>query len=161
MNHLRSSAWAAACVVLLCAHPGEAQSSHGSRAHTRIPVTIAIAESVPGGGPFMILRRANTAPRDMILVRRGVDAAVLSAAVRELLTVRQLQGDTARTSGAVRTRRRSEGEHGRSLQPFPWVQRILDDLRRAPPQEVAGVGRVQAVQIWLPRQQRRGPRGAP
>ncbi|HEX6912564.1 MAG TPA: hypothetical protein VF142_19310 [Longimicrobium sp.] len=66
-----------------------------------------------------------------------------------LLTVRLHRGDLPTRTEMVRL---STRRGARALPRFPWTPRVMADLRRAGPADVAGVGRVPAVQIWLPRQ---------
>lgn len=137
----------------------QAQQTDGGSRRPRVPVTLALVDTLAGEAPFRILRRANVAPYDVILLRAGADSAVLSAAVQDLLSIRQLQGDTASTgAGALRVRRPNRAP-GQRVRMLPWARRVIDDLRSADRQTVAGVGSVPAVQIWLPPQ--RGRRPAP
>jgi hypothetical protein len=111
-------------------------------------VTIALADDAAlAGAPFRILRRVDASPHDVILLRHGADAAMLSEAVSELQTLRRQQGDTAQASGLMRVRR---GENGRGRRMLPWAPRVLQDLRRAGAEPVPGVGTVPSVQVWLP-----------
>lgn len=106
------------------------------------------------GVPFLVQRRPDVAPYDLILLRSDANAEQLSEAITTLLVVRQAAGDTATTPGMVRIRREEQSRGARPA--YPWVPRVLADLRRAAPREVAGIGTVPAVEIWLPRQHRRG-----
>jgi len=122
---------------------------------SRIPVTIAVVERLSvAGAPFLVLRRTDVAPRDVILLPTGADARLLSEAVQTLLVARQAGGDTAVASAALRVR----PQRGRTSQRpvLPWAQRVLADLRRAEARPIEGVGSVPTVEIWLPRQTRRG-----
>lgn len=131
----------------------QAQQGNGARGPTRVPVTLALTDTLPAAAPFRILRRADLDPRDVIVLRRGADSLALSAAVEQLLLMRQLQGDTATTSGMVRVRARDSA--GRAPRTLPWARRVVDDLHRAPPRPVAGVGTLPALVIWLPPQRAR------
>lgn len=114
----------------------------------RVPVTIALAEgSALGGVPFRILRRADAAPHDVILLAPGADAASLSEALGQLQTMRRVQGDTATGSGMMRLRSQGNGGGPRM---YPWAPRVLQDLHRADARPLAGVGTVRSVQVWLP-----------
>ncbi len=114
----------------------------------RVPVTIALADSAAlGDTPFRVLRRADTSPRDVILLAPVADAAALSEAVGQLQTMRRVQGDVAAVTGAMRVRRPGNGRGPRML---PWAPRVLQDLRRADARPLAGVGTVRNVQVWLP-----------
>jgi hypothetical protein len=107
-----------------------------------------------GDAPYRILRRADVAPNDVILLRSGSDAAVLSEAVGNLLLIRAQTGDTAQVSGAVRVKR-AQGASGRVPRSFPWAGRVLNDLRQAQARDVPGVGSVPSIEIWLPPQRGR------
>jgi hypothetical protein len=122
---------------------------------TRVPVSLALVDSArTGDAPYRILRRADAAPHDVILLRSGSDAAVLSEAIDNLLLIRAQTGDTARVNGAMRVQR-TRGASRRAPREFPWAGRVLNDLRQAPARDVAGVGSVPSVEIWLPPQRGR------
>lgn len=130
--------------------PAVAQGQGAARAPTRIPVTIALVDREPSGGEtWVIQRRPDIAPNDVILLRSTADAGQLGEAVRTLLVVRQADGDRAVERRTLRIRPEQRQRGGRA---FPWVPRVLADLRRAEPREIAGVGTVRAVEIWLPPQ---------
>ena len=147
-----------AAAVFGLTHPLHAQRvGHPSAPErpTRVPVTLALVDSLPGGAPFRILRRADVSPEDVILFRKGGDSTTLSEAVDQLILMRRMQGDTAQGSGAVRVRRPHTPQH--TARVLPWAHRVMDDLHRAERREIAGVGRAQTVQIWLPPQRARKP----
>lgn len=161
---IRRTVHALAAALLLwagTAASAAAQQSETPRRPTRVPVTLALVDSVPQGNPpFRILRRADVEPHDVILLRADADSVTLSAAVADLLLIRAQQGDTTRAEAMVRVRRR-DAEPDRPVRMLPWGRRVMDDLRRAAPKELAGVGTVPAVQIWLPPQRRRTATAAP
>ena len=123
-----------------------------NRQPRRVSATVVLVDSLTQpDAPFVIVRRPGSTPADLILLRSGADAAQLSEAVRGLLTARQANGDFAPTAAIFRVRPHQRA--GAIARPaFPWAPRVLNDLRRAEPREISGVGRVRAVQIWLPRQ---------
>jgi hypothetical protein len=137
--------------------PAHSQPSEGQspRTPTRVPVTVALVDRLPApDAPFVILRRPDATPADVILLPRDADASVLTDAVRALLLARRnTGGDVAATPAVLRARFRSSGGGGRPL--LPWAPRVLNDLRRAPISELVGVGPVRSVQIWLPAQRGR------
>jgi hypothetical protein len=146
-----------AAPILLLPVSGASQAMRAPGAPMRVPVTIAVVERLPvPDAPFVVLRRTNAAPRDVILLPAGADAKLLSEAVQMLLIARQAGGDTAAAPATLRVR----PQRGRTSQRpvLPWAQRVLNDLRRAEARPVEGVGPVPAVEIWLPAQTRRGPR---
>jgi hypothetical protein len=141
---------------------GRGQSEHPP---TRVPVTVALQDTTNQSASYRILRRADAAPLDVIVLTGKSDAVTLSDAISDLLLVRRVQGDTAKGDGAVRLRRSRPNANSARVPRYPWTQRVVNDLRHAEVQDVRGVGRVRAVQIWLPPQNRRsappGQAGAP
>jgi hypothetical protein len=122
----------------------------------RVPVTIALVERMPDEfSPVVILRRRDATPRDVILLRSSMASSKhLSDAIVQLLTIRVLSGDTAMANATMRVRP-AEGTQGQIRREYPWVQRVFNDLRKAEPQVLTGVGTVPNVQIWLPPQRAR------
>jgi len=155
LSRILGGCLAAALTLLPATGAGQATQSAG--APRRVPVTVATVERLPvPGAPFVLVRRTNAAPRDVILLPAGADAKLLSEVVQALLVGRQAGGDTAAAPATLRVR----PQRGRTSQRpvLPWAQRVLNDLRRAEARPVEGVGSVPAVEIWLPAQTRRGPR---
>lgn len=161
-GHMRVSTllFALLASVVAVGAPCVAQAQQGGAAvpPTRVPVTVVVADDLPGGAPFQVLRRADKDPRDVILLSRTADAAAFSEAVEQLILLRQAQGDTASVSGVMRVRR---SDSPREMRPrvLPWADRVLGDLHRAPPRLVDGVGTLPAVEIWLPPQRGRQRKG--
>ena len=122
----------------------------------RVPVTIALTDDLPDAtSPAVILRRPGSRPHDVILVRASTASGkTLSDAIVHLLMVRVLSGDTALQRTTIRVQPR-EGPQGQIRREYPWVQRVYNDLRKAEPQPLAGVGTVPTVQIYLPPQRGR------
>ncbi|HET7234462.1 MAG TPA: hypothetical protein VFJ16_30900 [Longimicrobium sp.] len=135
----------------------QARQPIAGRRPTRVPVMLVLVDTLPVETPYRILRRAELDPRDVIVLRTGADSVALSAAVWDLIVMRQAQGDTAtaQSSGMMRVRR---GDGGSQSAPriLPWASRVMSDLHHAAPREVAGVGTAPASVIWLPPQRRRG-----
>jgi hypothetical protein len=140
--------------LLLISVPSTVQGQDPTRARSpRVPVTVALVQRLPvQGEPYVLMRRAGETPRDVILLPADATPEVLSTAVSSLLTVRLRRGDVPARTEMVRL---SSSRGGRAQPRFPWTPRVMADLRRAAPAELAGVGRVPSVEIWLPRQQRR------
>jgi hypothetical protein len=144
----------AATLVALCLSASvlEAQlrPRTGGRSDGRVPVTIALVDSVPvPGAPAIILRRVGVDPHDVILIaRRLASDSVVAAAVATLYSVRSSLGDTARSRitigvrGAVARNRRGVGE-------IQQARQLLLRLISSPPREVRGVGVVPAVDAYL------------
>lgn len=144
--------------LLLCAAalgagaPATTAQQPGKGQPRRVAATVVMVDSIAQpDAPFVIVRRPGATPADLILVRSGADAAQLSDAVRGLLTARQANGDVAPAAATFRVRPH-RGAGAATRRPFPWAPRVLNDLRRAEPREISGVGLVRAVEIWLPRQ---------
>lgn len=116
----------------------------------RVPVTIALWDQLPAPDsvPAVILRRGTTAPRDVILLRRRATPGQLAAAVMRLMVIRDRMGDSARADAAFRL----PGAHRMPKGGATELQagRTLARLRWAPPQDVPGVGRVPALEVYLP-----------
>lgn len=152
LKHTRALAGTVGLVLatVIGARQGQAQTAP-SAPPTRVSVAVTLVDRVPiPGAPFVVIRRATASPRDVIVLPRGADAAVLSAAVYTLVASRQVAGDTSTREMTLRARPgQARAQHHPVL---PWADRVLGDLRRADPREVAGIGRVPAVTIWLPRQ---------
>ncbi|HEU4453060.1 MAG TPA: hypothetical protein VFR81_08365 [Longimicrobium sp.] len=145
-----------AAALIVFPTPGAAQAPKAHGAPTRVPVTVAMVERLPvPDAPFVVLRRTNVAPQDVILLPAGADARLLSDAVQMLLIARQAGGDTATAAATLRVRPQ-RGRTASQRPILPWAQRVLADLRRVATRPVEGVGTVPAVEIWLPPQTRRG-----
>jgi hypothetical protein len=137
--------------------PAGGQAASAPGAPTRVPVTVVLVERLPvAGAPFVVQRRPGAAQQDVILLPAGGGAELFSEAVQMLLVARQAGGDTPVTAATMRVR----PQRGRNAprRVLPWAHRVLNDLRRAEARPVEGIGNVQAVEIWLPRQFGRAPR---
>ena len=137
----------AGCLALFAAASAPAQ------ARTRVPVTIVLVDEMPiPAATFAIQRRPDTSPADVILLpRSGANPQMLSEAIRALVLTRQNSGDWPGSAMMLRMRPRMDA--GISSQGvIGWTVRVLQDLRRAAPLPIAGIGQVPAVQVWLPRQ---------
>jgi hypothetical protein len=148
---MKIKAVSALLAMLWVSAPAHAQqSTHGQP--RRVAALVVLVDSIKQpDAPYVVVRRPGLVPADVILLRAGADAAQLSDAVRGLLAARQASGDIPSSAATFRVRpHRSQGALTRN--PLPWAPRVLRDLHRAEVQEVSGVGGVQAVQIWLPRQ---------
>ncbi|SOD03031.1 hypothetical protein SAMN05216486_10748 [bacterium JGI 053] len=142
---------------LAVAVAGESSAQQAAaRQPTRVPVTLVLVDQLPASDGAFRVERRRVEPRDVILLRSDASRDQLADAIRTLLAIRQMDGDSASRLGAMRMR--PHQTHAGPHRPFPWSGRVLADLRRAEPQDVAGVGRVRAVRIWLPRQRRRATR---
>jgi hypothetical protein len=144
--------------TLLAASPPQgalALHAQAPKASTRVPVTIALVERLAdANAATMILRRADIAPYDVILLRSNASGKELSKAVLDLLAIRGIAGDTARSTATVRIRPQWNTV-GRTGPELPWAHRVVADLQRAEPRSIPGIGTVRAVEIWLPPARRR------
>ena len=127
---------------------------------TRVLVTVALVQRLPvSDARFVIQRRPDTAPNDVILLSPAATAADLDGAFHTLLVARQAGGDFPALRATVRMRPHdADKAQGRKhvQKKFPWVQKIIRDLQKAEMRDVAGVGQVRSVDVWLPRQRTRG-----
>jgi hypothetical protein len=124
----------------------------------RVPVTVVFRETpAEAAASYTVLRRAAQTPRDVIVLVGPATGRTLSDAVRTLLYARMAEGDTAVRDAAVRTRQSHSANH--HANPYPWAERVVYDVKTAPQRDVSGVGRVRAVEIWLPPQRGRRRRG--
>lgn len=126
---------------------------------TRVPLTITLVRELPHPGTsYEIQRRTSGDERDVVLLLHSATPEQLSEAIRGVMTARLAGGDSAAQAATLRVRPHSSSSPGTHA-PLPWALRVLADLRAAPMRNVPGVGRVQAVRIWLPAQHRlRRPR---
>jgi hypothetical protein len=127
------------------------QSAAGQKSVNRVPVTIAIGTySSSGNAPFVIQRRREIEPLDVIILSPWATDDDLANAVRALLLSRQIAGDTSLS--AAKLGMRPDLAHRGTARQYPWVRRVLVDLKRADRNNLPGVGYLQSVRIWLPPQ---------
>jgi hypothetical protein len=139
---------AAACsAVFTCAVPSDAQSARcasGSRA----PALVAVVDTLPHDAPrFRIVRDP---ARDVILIPPDAGPELLTMAV-ETLGLARSQPQRSQMILRVRGSGAAAAANASRRRVLPWAASVLADLRDAREQHVPGVGRVRAVQIWLPR----------
>jgi hypothetical protein len=141
-----------ALVAPLTVASGTAAQTRTSQNHSagRVPATLAMMDRLPAAdAQYLILRRTDASPADVILLPLDANPQMLSDAVHALLlTRRNLGGDVPEANAAVRAR--YHDVHTRPV--LPWAGRVLNDLQHAAPRSIAGVGDARAVVIWLPRQ---------
>ncbi|MGK2934459.1 MAG: hypothetical protein ACSLFE_04350 [Gemmatimonadaceae bacterium] len=121
----------------------------------RVPVTIALTDRIPPGSRFVVKRIPTAARQDVLALRPDATPAELTAAVTALLAARQAEGDFPTTERTLRLRPKHSTAVPRG--DYPWAARVLADVRTAEPTTVPGIGKVQAVEIWLPRVSRKQP----
>lgn len=152
MKHLL---FALVCLIIIRPEPTTAQAGQNAQAVTRVPALVSITDDPAWTRrPFMVLRGAGGSPVDVILLSRSsANGATLSQAVYTLLAVRRTEGDTVRATRALGGETNAVG--GQPVKQLPWAQRVADDVARAQPRFVPGIGWARTVQIWLPPQSRR------
>jgi hypothetical protein len=115
-----------------------------------IPVVVALAVTTPDGPAVTIVRRAHS--DDVIVLDPAMATAErLSESLRALARLRHRQGVVADENRSFRLLVRSNLK-----QPFPeprswtaFLDRELDELRRAEPRQVAGVGVAKVIELRL------------
>jgi hypothetical protein len=118
---------------------------------TRVPLLVAISPDLDGAETrFRLARFAGNAPLDVILLAPNADASVLTQGVEALLAIRRQSGDVATSNATLRS---IQPQRARAL---PWAARVVQDVHAAAPRQIPGLGRLRAVQIWLPAQRRGG-----
>ena len=117
----------------------------------RVPVTLVMVNELPAADGAFRIERRTAQPGDVIFVRADATKDQLSDAVRSLLVVRQVAGDIPTQAATMRMRPR-QTHAAFTRREFPWMPRVLADLRRAEPRDVPGLGHARALQIWLPPQ---------
>lgn len=150
-----------AAVALVFAPGSVSTQQPTARTPQRVQATIAMVDSLPvPGAPFVVQRRPDRTPADLVLVRTTASSAELSNAVRTLVAARAAGGDYPVVSGIVRMRPHQQSR-GVPKQ-LPWAAGVLRRLRSANPDTIDGIGVVRSVVIWLPKQGRsRGGIGVP
>lgn len=139
--------------LLTLAHTATAQPREERLTPRRMPVAVVLVDTLPHdpGAAYEVQRRPGFTPHDVILLRTTATVEDLANAVWLVIAGRTAGGDLPAREMALRSRPHPvRGGTRRAV--LPWVRRVLDDLQRAEPHEVAGLGKVRAVEIWLPRQ---------
>lgn len=138
-------------LALAVALPAHAQSERKPGRVARVPVALALVDSLPQPGvPYVIQRRPAGSPQDVILLRTDATAAQLSEAINSLLMVREARGDFPTTAGILRIHPHGNSAVALQRRPIPWAHRVFRDLHRAKAVPVTGIGTVPSVTIYLP-----------
>jgi hypothetical protein len=146
MNRMRMML---AAMVSMAMFPGWVEGQEGSQS-ARFPVAVvSVAELPAGAGAFEVIRRPDHSPQDVILIRENVSGEILSQAVWTLVLAHQAQPVPVQEE---RVRIRDSSSAGGDLRPWPWADRVVEDLRDAQVVKIQGLGFVKALIIWLPRQ---------
>lgn len=102
----------------------------------RAPVTIVLQETAPADARFQVA--VDSAGNERILLASDATAADLSSAVRTILAARRQR---ALPSNVLARSRPASSP----VPTIPWIGRVLDRLRSAPP-----TANARSTQIWLP-----------
>lgn len=113
----------------------------------RAPVAVVLTDAPPIQGEiFVVERRANHYPHDVIHLTHAATDVNLSAAVRALLTARAKDGPTPPDNQHIRlSDRRTELRAA-----FPWARGVVNDLSQTGRITIDGLGEVQGLIIWVP-----------
>jgi hypothetical protein len=124
-----------------------AQAKSGTE-KKRIPVSVVLTSAFPYSGDVVILRRPESVPSDLIVMRReNATPELFSEAVRDLQTIRRVGGDMPQVGALLRSRPNTSKARKK---PLPWSERVLADVRNKPVETFGGIANAQVVQIWLP-----------
>jgi hypothetical protein len=138
-------------LALLALAPGAGAQSSPLAA---IPVTLVAGPSPSRGGRTEVVRRAQRAPRDLVIVDRNATAEDLAAALAVINALRTQFGDSLTSDLRARPDVVRPGKTWDKSSYHSWLIQQLVRLRTAEPVDVADFGTVRAVQITLP-----APRG--
>jgi hypothetical protein len=119
-----------------------------------IPVTLVAGPSPSKGGRTEVVRRAQRAPRDVVIVGTNATAEDLAGALAMINALRTQFGDSLTTDLRARAEVVRPGKTWDKSSYHSWLIQQLVRLRSAKPVDVADFGTVRAVQITLP-----APRG--
>ena len=120
-----------------------------------IPVTLIAGPSPSKGGRAEVVRRAQRAPRDVVIVDKNATAEDLAAALVMINALRTQFGDALTTDLRARPDVVRPGKTWDKSSYHSWLIEQLVRLRTTKPADFADFGTVRAVQITLP-----APRGA-
>ncbi|HZG44090.1 MAG TPA: hypothetical protein VEY93_14175 [Longimicrobium sp.] len=116
---------------------------------SRIPALLVIVDTLSTINPrYRILRTSGDPVSDAILLPRNADPEMVTEAILALQMIRQRAPGVGTAPAELRMRTVSEAHPMRRV--LPWAGRIIGDLRRAPYGDMAPLGRVRSIQIWLP-----------
>src|SRR6187549_4170494 len=113
-------------------------------------VTLVAGLTPSKGGRTEVVRRAQLAPKNIVIVDLNATADDLAAALATLRAMSAQFGDTSSSDLRARPETIRLGPAFKDGAYRKWLHEQLLRLRRAPVTEVADLGRVQAVQITLP-----------
>ena len=115
-----------------------------------IRVTLIAGPSPSKGGRTEVVRRAQRAPRDVVIIDRNATADDLAAALTMISALRTQFGDSLSSDFRARPDVVRPGPTWEKSNYRSWLVQQLVRLRTASPAELADFGIVRAVQITLP-----------
>lgn len=132
--------------------PGHAQAAQPrSAAGARVPALLVLVDTLSQEAPgYRILRFPvdGDVPSDVILLPRSADPELITDAIQALQMIRSHVQN--RVDAPAMLRVRVDGRRVGRGRVLPWAGRVLGDLRSAAPRDLAGLGNVRAIRIWLP-----------
>ena len=120
-----------------------------------IRVTLIAGPSPSRGGRTEVVRRADRAPRDVVIVDKNATAEDLAAALAMINALRSQFGDSLTADFRARPEVVRPGPTWQKSSYRSWLVQQLVRLRTASPAALADFGTVSAVHITLP-----APRGS-
>lgn len=128
---------------------------------SRTPVTVALVDRIEDSRTgALVRRRAETYPKDLILLRRnGASPSRLSAALFTYLVARDVLGATVASDETIPVLRRV-GPRAWRGKTLPRLNRLLRKLRETEPAMLRGVGEVPSITVWVPAHYNTGVDGA-
>jgi hypothetical protein len=147
MRRILPTVWAGLMAILTVSVVASAQTQ--TTKVKRVPVSVVLTSAFPYAGDVVILRRPETVPSDLIVMRSDkATAEIFSEAIHDLIDIRRIGGDLPETNALLRSRP-TDSKTRRKL--LPWSERVLADVRAKPVETFGGFTNAQVVQIWLPR----------
>lgn len=119
-----------------------------------VRVTLIAGPSPARGGRVEVVRRADRAPRDVVIVDKNATAEDLAAGLAMINALRTQFGDSLTADFRARPEVIRPGPTWQNSAYRSWLVEQLVRLRTASPSALADLGTVRAVQVTLP-----APRG--
>lgn len=116
---------------------------------SRVPVGVALVDRLPEAeARAVVLRRRDVEPNDVILLaRESATGDHLAAAVASLLVVRKQAGQYPISDATISVK--GDAPTAWAETELPRAERIVARLRDGQPRELAGIGTVPTVTLWL------------
>ena|SRR5688500_6310130 len=115
-----------------------------------VRVTLIAGVSPARGGRVEVVRRADRAPREVVIVDKNATAEDLAAALAMIDALRTQFGDSLTADFRARPDVIRPGPKWQNSSYRSWLVEQLVRLRTASPVALADLGTVRAVQITLP-----------